>query len=126
MKKQSSIKSFGILFFLVFLIIGLWPLLNDKEIRIWSIALSIIFLLLGLTKSKILIPINNYWIKLGEFLGKIIAPIVMLVVFLFVVTPMSFLVKIIGKDLLGLKFSKKNNSYWIKRENKLGPMKNQF
>ncbi len=126
MKKQSSIKSFGILFFLVFLIIGLWPLLDDKEIRIWSIALSIIFLLLGLTKSKILIPINNYWIKLGEFLGKIIAPIVMLVVFLFVVTPMSFLVKIIGKDLLGLKFSKKNNSYWIKRENKLGPMKNQF
>ncbi len=71
MKKQSSIKSFGILFFLVFLIIGLWPLLDDKEIRIWSIALSIIFLLLGLTKSKILIPINNYWIKLGEFLGKI-------------------------------------------------------
>lgn len=126
MKKQSSIKSFGILFFLIFLIIGLWPLLDDKEIRIWSIALSIIFLLLGLTKSKILIPINNYWIKLGEFLGKIIAPIVMLVVFLFVVTPMSFLVKIIGKDLLGLKFSKKNNSYWIKRENKLGPMKNQF
>ncbi len=126
MKKQSSIKSFGILFFLVFLIIGLWPLLDDKEIRIWSIALSIIFLLLGLTKSKILIPINNYWIKLGEFLGKIIAPIVMLVVFLFVVTPMSFLVKIIGKDLLGLKFSKKNNSYWIERENKLGPMKNQF
>lgn len=126
MKKQSSIKSFGVLFFLVFLIIGLWPLLDDKEIRIWSVALSIIFLLLGLTKSKILIPINNYWIKLGEFLGKIIAPIVMLVVFLFVVTPMSFLVKIIGKDLLGLKFSKKNNSYWIKRENKLGPMKNQF
>ena len=111
---------------MVFLIIGLWPLLDDKEIRIWSIALSIIFLLLGLTKSKILIPINNYWIKLGEFLGKIIAPIVMLVVFLFVVTPMSFLVKIIGKDLLGLKFSKKNNSYWIERENKLGPMKNQF
>ena len=126
MKKQSSIKSFGILFFFVFLIIGLWPLLNDKEIRIWSIALSLIFLLLGLAKSKILIPINNYWIKLGEFLGKIIAPIVMLVVFLFVVTPMSFLVKIIGKDLLGLKFSKKTNSYWIKRENKLGPMKNQF
>ena len=126
MKKQSSIKSFGILFFLIFLIIGLWPLLDDKEIRIWSIALSIIFLLLGLTKSKILIPINNYWIKLGEFLGKIIAPIVMLVVFLFVVTPMSFLVKIIGKDLLGLKFSKKNNSYWIKRDDQKSDMKNQF
>ena len=70
MKKQSSVKSFGILFFLVFLIVGLWPLLNDKEIRIWSIILSIMFLVLGLTKSRILIPLNNYWIKLGEILGK--------------------------------------------------------
>ena len=126
MKKQSSIKSFGVLFFFVFLIVGLWPLLNDKDIRIWSIILSAIFLLLGLTKSKILIPLNNYWIKLGEILGKIVAPIVMLIVFLGVVTPMAFLVKLFGKDLLSLKFSKKKNSYWLSRQKKLGTMKNQF
>ena len=126
MKKQSSIKSFGILFFFVFLIVGLWPLLNDNEIRIWSIVLSVIFLLLGLTKSKILIPLNNYWIKLGEILGKIVAPIIMLIVFLGVVTPMAFLVKLLGKDLLNLKFNKKINSYWLNRQKKLGPMKNQF
>ena len=126
MKKQSSIKSFGILFFFVFLIVGLWPLLNDNEIRIWSIVLSVIFLLLGLTKSKILIPLNNYWIKLGEILGKIVAPIIMLIVFLGVVTPMAFLVKLLGKDLLNLKFNKKINSYWLLRQKKLGPMKNQF
>ena len=126
MKKQSSIKSFGILFFFVFLIVGLWPLLNDNEIIIWSIVLSVIFLLLGLTKSKILIPLNNYWIKLGEILGKIVAPIIMLIVFLGVVTPMAFLVKLLGKDLLNLKFNKKINSYWLNRQKKLGPMKNQF
>ena len=126
MNKKSSVKSFGILFFLVFLIVGLWPLLNDKDIRIWSVVLSVLFLLLGLTKSKILIPLNNYWIKLGEILGKIVAPIVMLVVFLGVVTPMAFLVKLFGKDLLNLKFNKKTNSYWLNRQKKLGPMKNQF
>ena len=126
MKKQSSVKSFGILFFLVFLIVGLWPLLNDKEIRIWSIILSAVFLVLGLTRSKILIPFNKYWIKLGEILGKIVAPIVMLIVFLGVVTPMAFLVKLFGKDLLNLKFNKKTNSYWLNRQKKLGPMKNQF
>tara|TARA_A100001015_G_C14941274_1_gene692643 strand:+ start:298 stop:678 length:381 start_codon:yes stop_codon:yes gene_type:complete len=126
MKKSNSTKSFGILFFIVFFIIGLWPLFEKEEIRLWSIIISILFLLLGLIESKILIPLNNYWIKLGEVLGKIIAPVVMLAIFLFVVTPMSFLVKLIGKDLLGLKFSKKINSYWIKRKNKLGPMKNQF
>ena len=126
MKKQSSIKSFGILFFFVFLIIGFWPLLYDNEVRIWSVIISLIFLLLGLIKSKILIPLNNYWIKLGEILGKIVAPIVMLIVFLLVVTPMAFLVKLFGKDLLNLKFNKKINSYWLSREKKLGPMKNQF
>tara|TARA_B100000963_G_scaffold306621_1_gene281356 strand:+ start:385 stop:765 length:381 start_codon:yes stop_codon:yes gene_type:complete len=126
MNKKSSVKSFGILFFFIFLIVGLWPLLNDKDIRIWSIILSAIFLLLGLTKSKILIPLNNYWIKLGEILGKIVAPIVMLIVFLGVVTPMAFLVKLFGKDLLSLKFSKKKNSYWLSRQKKLGTMKNQF
>ena len=126
MKKQSSIKSFGILFFFVFLIVGLWPLLNDKEIRIWSIILSVIFLVLGLTESRILNPLNNYWIKLGEILGKIIAPIVMLIVFMGVVTPMAFLVKLFGKDLLNLKFNKKANSYWLQRQKKIGPMKNQF
>lgn len=126
MKKQSSIKSFGILFFFVFLIIGFWPLLYDNEVRIWSVIISLIFLLLGLIKSKILIPLNNYWIKLGEILGKIVAPIVMLIVFLLVVTPMACLVKLFGKDLLNLKFNKKINSYWLSREKKLGPMKNQF
>ena len=126
MKKQSSIKSFGILFFFIFLIIGLWPLLSDKEIRIWSVILSLIFFFLGLTKSKILIPLNNYWIKFGEILGKIVAPIVMLIVFLGIVTPMAFLVKLFGKDLLNLKFNKKINSYWLNRQKKLGPMKNQF
>ena len=126
MENKSSVKSFGILFAIVFLIIATWPLLNSEEIRIWSLVVSVIFLILGLIKSKILNPLNNFWIKLGELLGKIIAPIVMLFIFFVIITPMSFLVKIMRKDLLNVKFDKNKSSYWIERDEDLGPMRNQF
>ena len=125
-KTQSLNRSFGIVFFIVFLAIGLWPLLSSGEIRIWSIIISLIFLILGLLNSKILTPLNRLWTKFGELLGKIIAPIVMAAVYFLVLTPVSFLTKILGKDLLKLKFSNKTNSYWIKREKDLGPMNKQF
>jgi hypothetical protein len=126
MKKQNSAKSFGILFFLIFLFVGLWPLLENKDLRLWSIIISVFFLTFGLFIPKILIPLSNYWIKFGEILGKIIAPIVMLGIFLLVVTPMALLLKVIGKDILNLKFKKKAISYWLVRKKNLGPMKNQF
>ena len=126
MKNQSSIRSFGIVFFIVFLLVGLSPLLNNNEIRIWALIISLIFLILGLIKSKILVPLNNAWIKFGELLGRIIAPIVMAIVYFIVLTPMSFLVRILGKDLLKIKFSNQLKSYWIKREKNVGSMKNQF
>ena len=126
MQPKSSVRSFGILFFIVFFLIGTWPLINSENPRAWSLILSFIFLLLALTKSKILIPLNNYWIKLGELLGKIIAPIVMLFIFFLIITPISFLVKIAKKDLLNLKLDPDKNSYWLKRDKDLGSMKNQF
>tara|TARA_B100001057_G_scaffold111706_1_gene109828 strand:+ start:519 stop:899 length:381 start_codon:yes stop_codon:yes gene_type:complete len=126
MKKQSSVRSFGILFFIVFLIVGLWPIINDGEIRFWSILLSFTFLILGIINSKILIPLNKYWIKLGEILGKIIAPLVMLVIYFAIVTPIALLLKIFRKDILNLKLDDKTDTYWIKKKQDLGPMKNQF
>lgn len=126
MKKQSSVRSFGILFFIVFLIVGLWPIINDGEIRFWSILLSFTFLILGIINSKILIPLNKYWIKLGEILGKIIAPLVMLVIYFAIVTPIALLLKIFRKDILNLKLDDKTDTYWIQKKQDLGPMKNQF
>ena len=125
-KTQSPNRSFGIIFFIVFLAIGLWPFLSAGEIRIWSLIISLIFLTLGLLNSKILTPLNKLWSKFGELLGKIIAPIVMAAIYFLVLTPISFLTKILGKDLLKIKFSNKTNSYWIKREKDLGPMNEQF
>ena len=126
MKPQNSNKSFGLLFSIVFLIIGMWPLKNGDSLNIYFIAISITFLILGLINSKLLSPLNKIWIKLGEILGIIISPIVMFLVYFIVLTPVSLIVRLFGKDLLGLKFFKKNDSYWIIRKSNLGSMNNQF
>ena len=124
MKNQSSVKSFEIFFFIVFILISFWPLINSQSIRIWPLPIALIFLLLGVLKSKILIPLNNVWIKLGEILGLIIAPLVMCVIYFIIVTPIGLLMKIFGKDLLGLKFNK-TKTYWIDKKEKFS-MKKQF
>lgn len=126
MKSQSSNRSFGLLFFLVFLILGLWPLKNSLDPNLYLISISAVFLILGLTNSKILTPLNKLWIKFGEILGMIIAPLVMALVYFIVLTPISLIVRIFGKDLLGLKFLKQKDSYWINRKKKRLSMKKQF
>ena len=126
MKSQSSNRSFGLLFFVVFLIIGLWPIKNGESLNIYFLTASVIFLLLGLINSKLLSPLNKLWIKFGEILGIIIAPLVMALVYFVILTPVSLIVRIFGKDLLGLKFLKEKETYWIKRKKNLGSMKKQF
>ena len=126
MHKKSSNRSFGILFFLVFLGFGLWPLTKEMSPNIYLIIISVIFLILGLLNSKLLSPLNNLWIKFGEILGKVIAPIVMAVVYFLILTPISLLVRLFGKDLIGMKFSNNIKSYWIKRKKYLGTMDKQF
>ena len=123
--KISSNKSFGIVFFILFLIISIYPLINGENLRIWSLIISIIFLVLGLLNSKVLTPLNKLWFKFGILLGNIVAPIVMAFVFYLVVTPISLIMKILKKDILNLK-TNKNYSYWIKRPEQKSKMKNQF
>ena len=123
--KSSSNRSFGIVFFVVFLFIAIYPLNYNGEIRLWSIIISLIFLILGLLKSKILTPFNILWFKFGIFLGKIVSPIIMGLIFFLVVTPIGILMRILGKDLLNLKYNL-NKSYWIKKNGPKSIMKNQF
>tara|TARA_Y200000002_G_scaffold238221_1_gene196836 strand:- start:174 stop:557 length:384 start_codon:yes stop_codon:yes gene_type:complete len=123
--KIGSNKSFGIVFFIVFFIIALFPLINNSEIRIWAVIISLIFLILGLINSKILTPLNKAWFKFGIFLGKIISPLIMGIIFFLVVTPIGMLMKMLKKDLLNLKFNK-HKSYWIEKSEPKSKMKNQF
>ena len=115
MEKISSNKSFGILFCVVFAIVALWPIMKGGSLRIWPIPISLIFLTLGLLNSKLLNPLNLAWIKFGELLGKIIAPIIMAIIYFIIVTPIGLFMRLIGKDLLNIKFTK-DNSYWIKEK----------
>ena len=123
---KSSNKSFGIVFFIVFLIIGLYPLINQDGIRIWALIVSLIFLILGLINSNLLTPLNKLWIKFGILLGNIISPVVLGIIFFLVVLPTGLLMRLIKKNFLGIKFDKNLKSYWINKEKNLSSMKNQF
>ena len=123
--KTSSNKSFGIVFFIVFLIIALYPMTKDGDIRLWSLILSLIFLILGLINSIILTPLNRLWFKFGILLGKIVSPIILGIIFFLVVTPTGVLLRLFGKDVINLKYNK-NNSYWIKKTGPKSKMKDQF
>ena len=123
--KIGSNKSFGIVFFIVFLIISVYPLFFDGNIRIWSLIVSLLFLVLGLINSRILTPLNRLWFKFGMFLGKFISPIIMGIVFFIVVTPTGLIMRAFKKDLLNLK-KKNTKSYWIKRDKFNSDMRNQF
>ena len=123
--KIGSNRSFGIVFFVVFLIIATFPLMNGDELMLWSLTISVVFLFLGLINSKILNPLNKLWFKFGIFLGKIISPVVMGIIFFLVVTPIGLLMRLLNKDLLNLKFNK-NTSYWIEKTDPKSKMKDQF
>ena len=123
--KINSNRSFGIVFFVVFLIISIYPFFNDGNLRIWSFIVSLIFLILGLLNSIILTPFNKIWFKLGIFLGKIISPLVMGIIFFLVVTPIAIFMRLLRKDLLNLKYDN-SKSYWIEKTEPKSKMKNQF
>ena len=123
--KISSNRSFGIVFFIVFLLIALYPLLKGNDLRIWSLVISFIFLILGLINSKILTPLNRLWFKFGLLLGKFISPLIMGIIFFLVVTPIGIIMRLLKKDLLNLKYNKKE-TYWIDKSGPKSKMKNQF
>ena len=124
-QKINSNRSFGIVFFLVFILIALYPLINHGEVRVWSIFISLFFLFLGIINSTILTPLNKLWFKFGIFLGKMISPLIMGIIFFLVVTPIGFFMRLLGKDLLNLKFNN-DKSYWIQKTGPKSKMKDQF
>ena len=123
--KIGSNRSFGIVFFIVFLLISIYPLINNESIRIWSLVVSLLFLVLSIINSNFLLPLNKLWFKFGIFLGKIISPIIMGIIFFLVVTPIGLIMRLLGKDILNLKLSD-YKSYWIKKDGPKSKMKNQF
>ena len=125
--KLPSNKSFGLTFGTVFLIIFLYVSLNYSNVILilTLISISIIFYFLGYINSKLLNPLNFVWFKFGIFLGKIISPIILGIIFFLVVTPTGIVMRLFKKDILSLKFNSEN-TYWINKEPTKSKMKNQF
>jgi Saxitoxin biosynthesis operon protein SxtJ len=127
--KVGSERSFGFVFAFVFMIIGTVPLIRGGDLRLWSLLLAAVFLGLGLIAPGVLRPLNIVWFKFGMLLGRIIAPIVISLLFFIAVTPTALIMRIMRKDPLTLKFDPNAKSYWIARsktQNPMGSMKNQF
>ena len=122
----SSNRNFGLVFFVIFLIVALWPLKYEEDIRLWSLVISIIFFILGVINSKLLTPLNKLWFKFGILLGSIVSPIIMGIVYFAVVTPTGVLMRLLGKDLLRMSKVKNTSTYWIKRDKQKNTMKKQF
>ena len=125
-KNNTTNKNFGIVFFILFMIISFYPLLNQENIRLWSFVLGIVFLCLGLINSILLTPLNGLWYWVGLFLGKFIAPLVMSIVYFAVVFPTYVFLSIIKKNYLNIKYERNKKTYWINVVNKRTSMKDQF
>jgi len=126
MDKLSSNRSFGIVFFIFFLILSLFPLLKNNQVNFYFLVTALVFLVLGLLNAKILTPLNKYWVKFGDILGKFVSPIIMFFIYFFTVFPVNLLLRLFNKDVMYLKLHKKNKSYWIKKEVNDSNMNNQF
>ena len=124
--KLASNRSFGLVFFLFFFIIALWPLKSDSDIRIVPLLISFIFLILGLVNSNLLKPLNFIWMKFGLMLGKFMNPIIMGFVYYLTVVPVGLILKILNKNLLNIKKKNDQKSYWITKKKSQSTMKNQF
>jgi hypothetical protein len=124
--KISSNRSFGFLFFVVFFVISLWPLISQGDLRLWAFILSLVFLVLGVLNSRFLTPLNKLWFKFGILLGSIVSPIVMGAVFFIIVTPMGLIMRFLGKDLLRINKNRTISTYWINRDKQKNSMKKQF
>lgn len=118
--KGSSNRSFGLIFAAFFCIIGLLPLFTRGEVRPWALVVAAVFAVIAITVPSILTPLNKAWMQLGLLLHRVVNPIVLGLMFLIAIVPIGLLMRLVGKDLLNLKFSRDASSYWIVREPK-GP-----
>ena len=124
--KRASERGFGIVFAIVFALIGLYPLWNGDPVRLWAMIIAVAFLALALIAPRTLALPNRLWFRLGMALGAVVAPIVMFVVYAIAVVPVGLIMRLLGKDLLRQRLDQNAKSYWIDRERPVGSMKDQF
>lgn len=124
--KQYDLKKFALIWSLIFLIVGIWPLFSGNAIRLWAVVIMFIFVVIAFFKPSLLNSFYIIWVKIGEVIGGVISKVIMTVLFYGLFTPIAFILKLLNKDLLKKKLDKNRSSYWIKRDTQPGSLKNQF
>lgn len=125
-KKIKKLQTFAYIWGFIFITIALYPLLKSGEIKVWSAVISIMFISTAIIRPLLLLGFYNLWTKIGDFIGGIISKIIMFILYFGLFTPISIVLKLLGKDLLDKKVEKSRNSYWIERKTQPQSMKNQF
>jgi len=126
MVKKHDLKVFAFIWAGIFMAAGVLPLLKGGEIRIWAVAVSLFFVAISIIKPELLTRFYQLWTKFGGFMGGIISKVMMFILYFGFFTPVSFVLKLLGKDLLDKKIDKSQKSYWIERETQPQSMKHQF
>jgi hypothetical protein len=124
----GSDRKFGITFAVVFALIGLFPLVVGGRIRLWALAIALLFLVVALLRPPLLHRLNIFWFKFGMLLSRIVSPIVTGLIFFVAVVPIALVMRALGKDMLGRKFDRNATTYWVSRDatQAAASMKNQF
>jgi hypothetical protein len=126
---RSSERSFGIVFAVVFAIVGCWPLVGGNPPRFWSLAIAGVFVALAFLLPVALKPLNRLWFRIGAGLHHVASPLVLGLLFYCSVLPTGLLMRAFGKDPLRLRLDRNVRSYWIERKPP-GPapdsLRNQF
>jgi Saxitoxin biosynthesis operon protein SxtJ len=112
----SSDRSFGLVFTAFFALVGVWPLVHRRPLRLWAFFVSAAFLLVALAIPRVLHPLNLLWTRFGRLLSKVTNPIITGLMFYVIFTPAGILLRLFGKDLLRLKYDRSATSYWIRRD----------
>ena len=114
--KGSSNRAFGWTFVAVFLIVGLWPLGFNDDLRWWAVIVAAVVMVATLAMPALLTLPNRLWLRFGALLHRLISPVVLALMFYVVITPMGLLMRALGKDLLCLRRDDLSGTYWIKRD----------
>lgn len=123
---REDLKVFILIWSFIFLLISVYPLFIGQNVRVWSVVISIIFILVAFIRPTLFKGFYRVWIRIGDFIGNIISKSVLFILFFGLFTPISVILKLFGKDLLRKKINKNKSTYWIEREIQPQPMKNQF
>jgi hypothetical protein len=113
---KGSDRSFGVVLAVVLAIIGCWPLIHLEAPRWWGLGTAVAFVVVAVIWPRILRPFNQAWLPFGRLLHRLMSPLVIGAIFFLCVTPIAWIMRLRGKDVLSLSRRPDLSSYWIQRE----------